>query len=294
MKLTPRAAVVALIATTATAAALLPFSGPALASSPPPTASPSLLGTWANTNAATRHVADIVVTPKGRGILVDGFGACAGARCEWGNIRGTVFGASASSVTGNSFEANWNFGYSRTVLLASLTRQRGVPTLVVKEFTTFIPPDHRANYAATEKFVQARRPITPKTHGRPATGYPAGNWVKPVKSLLGTWKNMSPMGGIAKIVLTRNRNGSLSVHAFGQCGLTLCNWGLVQGITFGRNIASVNGRTFLAPYKFTFKKALLSGSVNSTGTSLTVQNNSEFTDTSGRSNYVYTATFTRP
>jgi hypothetical protein len=294
VRLAARAALAALIAIIAAAAALLPFSVPAFASSTPPGPNPALSGTWVNTNAATRNVADIVVTRRAGGILVDGFGACSPRPCEWGSIPGTVFGAKVSSVTGNSFEANWNFGFARDVLLASLTRPRGVPTLVVKEFTTFIPPDGRANFTVTEKFVRSRRPIAPKAKGKPATGYPLGDWVRPAKPLLGTWKNTSPAGGnVTRIRLGLNPGGSLSVHAFGNCAPALCNWGVVRGITFGTSIASVSGRVFLAPYTFSFKDALLSGSVNRAGTILTVQTWSEFTDHSGRSNYVTTDTFTR-
>jgi hypothetical protein len=294
VKLTARAALAALITVTAATAALLPFSAPAFASATPPTPNSALFGTWANTNSATRSVADIVVTRRAGGIGVDGFGACSPTACEWGVIPGTVFGATVSSATGGSFAANWNFGFSRNVLLATLTRPRGIPTLVVKEFTTFIPPDGRANYTLTEKFVRTKKPITPKVKGKSATDYPLGDWVKPVKSLLGTWKNTSPTGGnITRVRLTRNPDGSLAVHAFGNCTPTLCNWGVVHGITFGTSISSLNGQVFLAPYTFTFKKALLSGSVNRPGTILTIQTNSEFTDHSGRSNYVVTDTFTR-
>lgn len=294
MKSAARAAVAAFITITASVAALLPFSGPALASATPPSPNPALSGTWANTNAATRNVADIVVTRKAGGLQVDGFGACAPRRCEWGKIPGTVFGANASSVTGNSFKASWNFGSSRKVLLATLTRRGHVNTLVVQEFTIFISPHGRANFTVTEKFVRAKRAITPKVSGRAASGYPVGNWVKPVRSLLGTWKNTSATGGnIKEVVLTLNPDGSLRVHAFGNCVPTLCDFGVVRGITFGSNIASVSGRVFLAPYTFTFKNALLSGSVNLTRTILTVQAYSEFTDHSGRSNYISTDRFTR-
>jgi hypothetical protein len=295
VKLTSRAALAALVAITAGTAALLPFSAPALASATPPAPNSALIGTWANTNPATRNVADIVVTRNAGGIAVDGFGACSPTSCEWGSIPGTVFGATVSSATGNSFEANWNFGFSRTVLLASLTRPRGAPmTLVVQEFTTFIPPDGRANYTVTEKFVRTKKSIRPQAKGKAATDYPRGDWVKPVKTLVGTWKNTSPTGGsITEIKLGRNPDGSLSVHAFGNCSPTLCNWGVVRGITFGTGITSVSGRVFLAPYTFAFKKALLSGSLNNRATTLTVQTNSEFTDHSGRSNYLVTDTFIR-
>jgi hypothetical protein len=97
----------------------------------------------------------------------------------------------------------------------------------------YIPPDTRANRTVTQEFVRARGPIIPKVKGTAAIGYPAGNSVKPVKSLFGTWKNISLPCGLAKIVLGRNPDGSPSVHAFGRCHPTLCDWGVVNGITFG-------------------------------------------------------------
>jgi hypothetical protein len=289
-----RVALGALITVSASVPALLPFSGPAFAAATPPAPNPALLGTWANTNPASRNVADIVVAPKAGGIFIDGFGACLARRCEFGKIPGTVFAATAASKTGNSFRANWNLGASHVVLLATLTRVRHVNRLVVQEFTTFIPPVRRANFTVRETFARARRAIIPRHSGTPATGYPAGRSVKPVTSLLGTWKNRSPSGGnVKEIVLTLNPGGSLGVHAFGNCVPTLCDFGAVRGITFGTGVTSVSGRVFLAPYAFGFKNALLSGSVNLAGTILIVQSYSEFADHSGRSNYVVTDTFTR-
>ena len=294
MKLAARTALRALVAVVAVPAALLPFSVAAYATATPPAPNHALLGTWTNKNAKTHNVADIVVTHKGGGIVVDGFGACSPTPCEWGNIPGTVFGAKVHSAMGSSLRANWNFGFSRTLLLATLTRPRGIPTLVVKEFTTFIPPDGRANYAVSEKFVRAKHHIAPTVNGTAATSYPLGDWVKPAHSLLGTWKNTSPTGGgVKKIVLARNPDGSLSVHAFGNCSPKPCNWGVIKGITFGASVTSVSGRVFLAQYKFAFKRDLLSGSLNRAGTTLTIHGNSEFTDHSGRSNYIITDTFKR-
>jgi len=112
--------------------------------------------------------------------------------------------------------------------------------------------------------------------------------------LLGTWVNTSPASpSIRKIVIGRNPAGTLSVSAFGACVPTLCAWGKITGITFGTAISSASGRTFLAPYQFGFAKKLADGALNATGTVLTVQTYTEFTDGSGRSNYVSTDTFTR-
>jgi hypothetical protein len=277
----------------AAAAAQLPFSVPALASAVPPTPNPALSGTWVNTNPATRNIVDIVLEANKSGIEVDGFGACSPSPCQWGNVPGTVFGANVSSATGSSFEANWNFGFARTVLLGTLTEQKRVPTLTVQEFTTFTDGSGRANYAVTETFVRAR-PITVAGHGTAGTGYPLGDSVAPAPSLLGTWINTSPASpGIRKIIIGRNPAGTLSVSAFGACTPTLCAWGKITGITFGTSISSASGRTFLAPYQFGFAQKLADGALNAAGTVLTVQTDTEFTDGSGRSNYVMTDTFTR-
>jgi hypothetical protein len=293
VKRTPRAVIAAFIITAAAAAAQLPFSVSALASPVPPAPNPALYGTWANTDPATRNVVDVVIAGNKSGIEVDGFGACSPSPCQWGNVPGTVFGANVSSATGSSFEADWNFGFAHTVLLGTLTETKRVPTLTVQEFTTFTDGSGRANYAVTETFVRAR-PVTAARPGTAATGYPLGDSVAPAPSLLGTWINTSPASpGIREIIIGRTAAGTLSVSAFGACTPTLCAWGKITGITFGTSISSASGRTFLAPYQFGFAKKLVDGALNAAGKVLTVQTYTEFTDSSGRSNYVMTDTFTR-
>jgi hypothetical protein len=295
MKLVPRAAIAALITTAAVAGTLLSSSGPALASTTPPAPSSALFGTWANANGGTRNVADIVVSPSGPGIKVDGYGACVPVKCQWGNVRGTVFGPNAGSPAGNSFEATWNFGFSRTVLLARLTHLGFLPVLVVQEFTTFTDHSGRANFEVTESFVRTGNFIFPTRIGTPSFNYPLGDSVRPSSALLGVWFNTSPAGGnIRKIIISRNLDGTLAVRAFGNCVPALCAWGRVTGITFGTSIGSLAGRTFLAPYQtFGFANKLVDGTVDVSGTRLTVQTYTEFTDHSGRSNYLSTDTFTR-
>jgi hypothetical protein len=236
---------------------------------------------------------DVVIEGNKSGIEVDGFGAYSPSPCQRGNVPGTVFGANVSSVTGRSFEANWNFGFAHTVLLGTLNGQKRVPTLTVQEFTTFTDGSGRANYTVTETFVRAR-PVTAARNGTAAASYPLGDSVAPARSLLGTWINTSPASpGIRKIIIGRNPAGTLSVSAFGACTPTLCAWGKITGITFGTSISSASGRTFLAPYQFGFAKKLADGTLDRAGTVLTVQTYTEFTDHSGRSNYVSTDTFTR-
>jgi hypothetical protein len=294
-----RAAAVALLGTTAVAGALLSSAGPALAGPTattattwrtPPHPAPVLAGTWVNTNPHTKSLADLVLQTTRHGLEADGFGACSPRPCEWGLIPATTYGPSVTARIGTSFQAKWNFGFSRVFLLVNYTRWHGRPSLAVDEYTIFTDGSHRSNYTVTETLVKGR-PIYPRKYGRPATDYPLGDSVKPYAGLPALWINHSPHANIRAVVLSRNANGMLQVHAFGSCVPVSCNWGTVNGITFGRSIYSRTGTTFLAPYKFSFARKLLEGWVNVRGTLLTIRTWTEFTDFSHRSNYETTDYF---
>lgn len=294
MRRTWRAGIAALVSSTAVAAALLSSLSPAQAAPAtpmPPTPSAALTGTWVNTNHATKSMRDIVVSASARGIFVDGFGACSPTSCEWGKIAGTVFGPSVSATTGTSFAAQWNFGFSRTVVLGTYGVVRKVPTLRVQEFTTFTDASARSNYAVAETFTKGKAVKVTKV-GTSAANYPLGDPVSPVPSLPAIWVNTAATGNVRAVILSLGPgSGLLQVHAYGFCSPVPCNWGTVTGITFGSSVSSISGGTFLAPYKFGFANKLLDGRVNAAGTLLTVQSWTEFTDHSGRSNYVSTETF---
>lgn len=294
MRRTWRAAIAALISSTAVAAALLSSLSPAQAAPAtpmPPTPSTALTGTWVNTNHATNSMRDIVVSASAKGIFVDGFGACSPTSCEWGRIPGTVFGPSVSAAIGTSFAAQWNFKFARTVVLARYGITRRVPTLTVQEFTTFTDASARSNYAVTETFTKGKAVRVTKV-GTSAADYPLGQPVSPVPSLPAIWVNTAATGNVRAVILSLGPgSGLLQVHAYGFCSPVPCNWGTVTGITFGSSVSSISGGTFLAPYKFGFANKLLDGRVNAAGTLLTVQTWTEFTDHSGRSNYVTTEKF---
>ncbi|HEX3956768.1 MAG TPA: hypothetical protein VHZ03_09055 [Trebonia sp.] len=288
-----RAAAAALLGTTALAGALLSSAGPAVAGptwKTPPNPASVLAGTWVNTNPQTKSLADLVLQTSRKGLEADGFGACLPKPCEWGLIPATAYGPTVTAKTGTSFEAKWNFGFSRTVLLVNYTKWRGHPALVVDEYTIFTDGSHRSNYAVTETLVKGR-PIRPTRYGHPAADYPLGDSVRPYPGLLALWINHSPHANIRALVLSVNASHMLQVHAFGDCVPVSCNWGTVNGLTFGSSIYSKTGTRFLAPYKFSFAKKLLEGWVNARGTLLAVRTWTELTDFSGRSNYETTDYF---
>ncbi len=292
MKRTWRAVTAALIssaAVTATALLSLPFAQAATATPVPPPPSAALAGTWVNANHATRNIVDLVVGATDRGITVDGFGACSPTPCEWGRIAGTVFGPDVSAATGTAFASQWNFGFARTVLLAVYSAPKKVPTLTVREFTTFTDDSGRSNYTAAETFTKGK-PVKVTKTGTAALDYPLGHPVTPVASLPAVWINTAASGNVRAVILTRS-GALLKVRAYGYCSPDPCNWGTVAGITFGPSVSATTGGTFLAPYTFGFANKLLDGTVNAKGTLLTVRTWTEFTDHSARSNYETTETF---
>ena len=290
-----RAAAAALLGTTTVAGALLSSASPALAGSAwrvPPYPSSVLAGTWVNTNPHTRSLVDLVVQASRSGLSADGFGACLPEACEWGLIPGTTYGPDVSARTGTSFEVTWNFGFSRALLLAtySPTSVWHVPTLTVDEFTTFTDGSRRSNYEVTETLIKGR-PVRVTRRGTPATDYPLGDSPRPGRALPALWVNASPHGNLRAVILSVNAAGVLQVHAYGNCTPRACDWGTVNGITFGTSVYATTGSVFLAPYKFSFARKLLAGWVNARGTRLTIDTWTEFTDHSGRSNYETTDTF---
>lgn len=262
-----------------------PAAGPATAV--PPVPSSALAGTWVNTDHTTRNIVDLVVAATAKGVKVDGFGACSPAACQWGRIAATVFGASAGARTGTSFAAQWNFGFSRTVIVASYATPKDTPTLTVREFTTFTDHTKRSNYVATQTFTKGS-PVKVTKTGTAAMTYPVGDSVGPVAALPGIWVNNAAGGNVRAVILTRGAGGDLRVQAYGYCAPVPCNWGSVAGIGFAPGVSGTTARTFLAPYKVSFAGKLLDGTLNAAGTGLTLRTLTEFTDHSGRSSYVTT------
>ena len=284
----------------AIAAGSIAFAAPASATPVPPVASSALVGTWVNTNTATRSVKQIVIQPsKGGIILVDAFGACTPSLCEWGRVPAKSYGTSVSSTTGTTFQSDQAFlsagkEWSRTALFGTVTKTVSGLRLTVREFTIFEDGSGRRNYTVTEVFALGRG-VAPTKNGTPVSTYPLGAPPALNGGVFGTWKPSVVSNNLVKVVIG-GTPAAPSVHAYGACSPTPCDWGAVRGITYGATISTLRGTTQLAPYTFSFKKTqlLLKYSILADDTErLTVVAYSEFTDGSGRSNYVVTQTFVR-
>ena len=276
------------------------LAGAAQASPVPPTASAALTGTWVNTNAGSHSVKQIVIKGlRGGNISVDAFGSCSPSWCEWGSVPAIVYGPSVSSTSGLNFQSNQAFlsgksEWSRTQLQGHCYKTRTGVRLSVRELTVFEDGSNRKNFTQTETFKPGRGP-RPTKAGNPVGTYPLGDRPLLIAGALGSWTNVAPSGGLVKLAIGGTQ-ANPTVEAFGQCSPNPCDWGTVDSVTYGSSISSAVGATALAPYTFGFKNAQLVirywlTPVGDERLTVTVYN--EFTDGSGRSNYVKTETFKR-
>ena len=282
--------------------ALTLFVAPASASPVPPVASTSLIGTWVNTNAASKSVKQIIIQ-QGRGgtVLVDAFGSCSPSLCEWGRVTGTVYGTSVSSTTGASFQTNQRFlsggtEWSRTQLFGTVSRtSTGALRLTVREFTAFVDKSGRKNYTVTETFALGKAKQGVTKSGSAVTSYVLGDRPALNGGAFGTWVPSGSSTNLAKVVIGGTA-AAPAVHAYGSCTPTPCDMGTVRGITHGATISTLRGTTVLAPYTFSFKKSqlLIKYTISASDVeTLTVVSYNEFTDGSGRSNYTVTQKLVR-
>lgn len=280
--------------------AVTALATPAAASPVPPVASSALVGTWVNTNASTKSVKQIVIqAAKGGSVLVDAFGSCSPTLCEWGRVPAIVYGPSAASTTGTSFQSNQRFlsggtEWSRTELFGTVTRTAAGLRLTVREFTAFSDGTSRRNYTVTEVFAPGHAAAVTKS-GNAVSTYVPGHRPALNGGAFGTWVPSGASNNIAKVVIGGSAAAPL-VHAYGSCTPTPCDWGTVRNITYGATISTVRGTSGIAPYVFSFKKTqlLLKYTISSNDVeTLTVVAYNEFTDGSGRANYVVTQKLVR-
>ena len=101
--------------------------------------------------------------------------------------------------------------------------------------------------------------------------------------LIGTWVNVNTATpGIVKIVVGWS-GGHLTIHTYGACSPTPCDWGSVNGLAYGDTVSSKIANAFSAIYAFAFKDTILTGVLQ--GILLEVNSFNHFKDGSGRSDY---------
>ena len=102
-------------------------------------------------------------------------------------------------------------------------------------------------------------------------------------ALVGTWNNCDPATrGLVRVVIAAS-GSAITVHAFGACTPTPCDWGVVPGLAYAADVSSSAAVAFTAHYKFSFKDTIVTGILDQR--TLIVETFNHFTDGSGRSDY---------
>lgn len=103
-----------------------------------------------------------------------------------------------------------------------------------------------------------------------------------IKPLIGKWVNCDPNAPIVRIEFGE-KSGSLTVHVFGKCHPTPCDWGVVPGIPYAESVAANEVVAFSAFYDHGFAERIVTGHFDVGA--LVVEIFTKFKDNSGRSNY---------
>jgi hypothetical protein len=84
-------------------------------------------------------------------------------------------------------------------------------------------------------------------------------------------------------VVIAAKGNEVTVHAFGACQPTPCDWGMVNGLIFADNVTDTPAVAFTALYTFNFKQTTIIGRLQNGA--LMVETFDHFTDQSGRADY---------
>ncbi|HVS14344.1 MAG TPA: hypothetical protein VMV46_10485 [Thermoanaerobaculia bacterium] len=119
----------------------------------------------------------------------------------------------------------------------------------------------------------------------------AGEKALDLGALVGSWHACDQQTrGLVRVDLAK-KGSDLTVHVFGACQPTPCDWGAVEGIAYAENVSADQAIAFTAPYRFSFKDVIVTGLLDQ-GT-LIVETYNRFKDGSGRSNYYSRGYFCR-
>jgi hypothetical protein len=109
-----------------------------------------LLGTWTNTDKATKDLVKVIIAASGSGISVDAFGACVPTPCVWGPVPGIAYAANVSSSPAVAFSAQYKFSFALVIVVGHLQGKY----LEVETFTEFTDGSGRSNIYTTDQMVK--------------------------------------------------------------------------------------------------------------------------------------------
>ena len=108
-----------------------------------------MLGTWINTNTASRGIVKVILSSDDGALAVQAFGACDPEPCDWGRASNVVAcAAGPGSQEPMGFTARYTFDFLEMRLEANLSRG----LLIIASFNTFHDDSGRSNFFSREFF----------------------------------------------------------------------------------------------------------------------------------------------
>lgn len=112
---------------------------------------------------------------------------------------------------------------------------------------------------------------------------PLADVVPVAAPLVGTWVNCNhDTKGLVRLTIATKGN-EITVHGFGACHPTPCDWGLADGMIYADSVATTPAVAFSAKYTFPFAETIIIGHLYQGA--LFVETFDHFTDKSGRADY---------
>jgi len=110
----------------------------------------ALVGTWNNTDHATRDIVKIVIAAAGTNLTVDVFGACTPSPCVWGTVPGFAYADNVSSTPSVAFTAQYTFSFAKVIVTGHLDGKY----LDLESFTEFTDGSGRSNLYTTDRMAK--------------------------------------------------------------------------------------------------------------------------------------------
>jgi predicted small integral membrane protein len=118
-------------------------------------ATSDFVGTWANSDPATRGIVRILINPTGGGLAVRVFGACQPNLCDWGVEALKTYGDSDSDTDPKYATAVYSLGFATSVMTFELLPSN---MLEVKTYTEFHDGSGRQPFRMREAFTHVTYP----------------------------------------------------------------------------------------------------------------------------------------
>lgn len=243
-----------------------------------------MLGTWINTNGATRGIWKVVLGAPDGALIVRAF-AVVDPSDGRGEVKaGCIYSDTIRSVKGTAFVARYDIGDVEAQLQVNLS----LGLLIVASFERS-KNGGRASFAReffrrqvngeVVSSTQVAAETDPQGHaeaGRPDTALEA-------TPFSGVWLNTNDAtAGIARVIMAAE-SGSLTVRVIGAGDSSTCDWGEVEAEIFADSIGAYGEVTFMASYDFGFMETHLHAWIK-LGV-LVIAKFDRFKDGSGRSNH---------